>query len=89
MTDLKLSERIRVRAALFETVNLSLSREQALAIVKMLEREADLVDTLQSLIVDTEARERRRDKLAMVVAIQCAAFCAASTWFIGILSYSI
>lgn len=86
MSDLTLSEKIRVRAAICDTVDLSLSREQALAIVKMLEREASLKDQLQSLIADTQALEAKRDKLVVSMGVQCPYFYAASLWIVWFLA---
>jgi len=89
MSDLTLSEKIRVRAAICETVDLSLSRDEALALVKILERETDVADTLDSMLImlaDNEVRQARRDKLMRELAIQYAVFYAASIWFIGLLS---
>ena len=80
MSELKLSERLRVAIAISDGVTLRLDRDQAVSFLRTIERmEAvdDMVRKYQSLSAEVFASQKRRDALQSKIAFDLFTFCWA------------
>lgn len=64
---LNLAQRIRVLAALNETVVLTMDRETAHGFIQVLEGAQGVDDRYEALVANVRANERRRDRMEVIM----------------------